>query len=137
MYRKIAIPVDLQHTGTLERAIDVGADLAKHYGAEICMVGVTEARPEPAARDFEEYSEFLATFASRQSAKHGIPFGSKAVTSKDGIASLTAAIDEAVTDLEADLVVMASHKPGLLEHIVASNAGYFASHSAISVMVVR
>jgi nitrite reductase (NADH) large subunit len=40
-------------------------------------------------------------------------------------------------EISADLVVMASHVPGLAEHLFASNAGSFASYSDASVLVVR
>lgn len=44
---------------------------------------------------------------------------------------------KAAEDMGVDLIVMASHIPGLLEHIFASNAGYVASHAKCSVYVVR
>ena len=37
----------------------------------------------------------------------------------------------------ADLIVMASHTPGWLEHVFHSNAGYIACHAPVSVFVVR
>ena len=46
-------------------------------------------------------------------------------------------LQKAVQELNTDLVVMASHVPGLKEYVLASRAGYLASHAEISVMVVR
>ena len=40
-------------------------------------------------------------------------------------------------EVGADLVVMASHVPGLAEYVFASRAGYLASHAKMSVLVVR
>ena len=37
----------------------------------------------------------------------------------------------------ADLVIMASHVPGMLEHIFSSHGGYIAQHAKVSVFVVR
>ena len=39
--------------------------------------------------------------------------------------------------LRIDLIVMASHVPGVAEYVFASNAGYLASHADLSVLVVR
>jgi nucleotide-binding universal stress UspA family protein len=44
---------------------------------------------------------------------------------------------EAVADTGCDLVVTASHVPGLSEHIISSNAGGVGSHRPGSVFVVR
>ena len=44
---------------------------------------------------------------------------------------------KAVEDTGADLVIMASHKPGLAEYFWPSNGGKLASHSGVSVLLVR
>ena len=47
------------------------------------------------------------------------------------------ALAKAASELNCDLVVMGSHVPGFTEHVFASRAGYLASHSNLSVFVVR
>ena len=47
------------------------------------------------------------------------------------------ALDEQFHALGVDLVVMASHVPGFREYIFHSNAGFLASHTDLSVFVVR
>lgn len=37
----------------------------------------------------------------------------------------------------ADLIVMASHMPGLKDHFISSNAAWIASHGAFSAFIVR
>jgi nucleotide-binding universal stress UspA family protein len=37
----------------------------------------------------------------------------------------------------ADLIVIASHRPGRFASIIGSHAGYIVQHAPISVMVVR
>ncbi|MGD8310649.1 MAG: hypothetical protein PVG98_14530 [Chromatiales bacterium] len=44
---------------------------------------------------------------------------------------------EAVDDIGADLVVMASHIPDVVDYIWPSNGGKVAGHSDASVFVVR
>jgi nucleotide-binding universal stress UspA family protein len=43
----------------------------------------------------------------------------------------------AINDAGADLVVMASHVPGLTEYVWPSHGGKIASHSTASVFVIR
>ena len=49
----------------------------------------------------------------------------------------TAALMKAIDKTGADLVIVASHKPGILEHIFSSHGGYIAQHAKVSVFVVR
>ena len=59
------------------------------------------------------------------------------VVSHDPAVDLDDSLMQAIADTGADLVVMASHVPGLPEHIFASNAGYLANHASVSVFVIR
>ncbi len=137
MFKKIMIPVDLAHERRLEKALATGADLAKHYGAELHVVGVTGTAPGAVAHTPEEYRDKLEEFAKAQSLSLGIKFNAHTEISHDPAAELDDVLEEAASEIGADLVVMASHVPGFTDHIVASNAGYLATHTSISVFIVR
>ncbi len=137
MFKKIMVPVDLSHLDHLERALSAAADLAKHYGADLYCVGVTTGTPSAVAHNPTEYAEKLAAFAQSESEKRAISITSQAYSSHDPAVDLDDTLMKAINELGIDLVVMGSHAPGLPEHIFASNAGYLASHTAISVFVVR
>ena len=137
MYSKIMIPVDLKHTDQLDKALGVAAELAKDYGAEAHMVGVTMSSPTEVAPTPEIFSDKLAAFAAERSDKLGIPFQSHAEISHDLRIDLDDVLERTAEKIGADLVVMASHVPGMAEHVFASNAGYLASHASMSVLVVR
>ncbi|ESR23872.1 universal stress protein [Lutibaculum baratangense] len=137
MYKKIMVPVDLSHIDRLQKALDTGADLARHYGVPICYVGVTSAAPGPLGHNPQEYSRKLSEFAQAEADRRSIAAEARAYVSHDPAVDLDKTLLGAAHDVEADLVVMASHVPGLPDHIFASNAGYLASHADISVFVVR
>jgi nucleotide-binding universal stress UspA family protein len=137
MYKSIMVPVDLAHQQSLVKALAVGADLAKHYDARITAVSVTSSAPTSLAHNPSEFAQILEKFASEQSQAHGVQFAAKAVTSPDPTVDVDDALKKAASELNCDLVIMASHVPGFSEHIFASRAGYLASHSEISVLVVR
>lgn len=137
MYGKIIVPVDLAHAGTLEKALAVSADLARHYKAELHYVGVTATTPGAVAHNPAEFAEKLQAFAAEQGAARGVDIKTHAVTSPDPVRDLDDTLRHTVDELGADLVVMASHVPGFAEHIFATNAGYLANHASVSVLVVR
>jgi len=137
MYKTIMIPVDLEHQDQLGKALATGADLAKHYKAELYVVGVTGTAPGRVAHNPAEYEQELAAFAAEQSAEQGTEFKAKAMTSNDPAVDLDDTLEQAASEINADLVVMASHIPGFADYIFAPRAGYLASHSSLSVFVVR
>ncbi|UTW07940.1 universal stress protein [Pseudomonas benzenivorans] len=138
MYRQIMIPVDLDHIDRLEKALKTGADLAKLYAAPVCYVGVSGNTPSAVAHNPSEFTAKLQAFGEAQAQKYGLSSISTAsYISHDPAVDLDKTLLKAAKACGADLVVMASHVPGLAEHLFASNAGYFASYSEASVLVVR
>ncbi len=137
MFKTIMVPVDLTHADKLKRALDVAADLSKHYGASAHLVGVTAPQPSAVAHNPTEFAAKLESFVAKEGKARSADFKAKSVTSHDPTIDLDDTLRTASHELGADLVIMASHVPGFAEHVLGSNAGYLASHSDISVMVVR
>jgi nucleotide-binding universal stress UspA family protein len=137
MYTKIMVPVDLAHIDRLSKAITTATDLAKHYGIPICFVGVTAEAPTEVAHSPREFGDKLAKFGAEQSNTHGLEIATAAYRSHDPATDLDKMLIAAAREQDADLIVMASHVPGLPEHFFASNAGAVASHADVSVFVVR
>ena len=137
MFTTLMIPVDLAHTDQMEKAVTVAADLAELYSAKAHLVGVTMSGPTSIATGEKEFTQKLESFARWCSEEHGVAFAPVVKLSHDLTIDLDAVLMRAAKDLEADLIVMASHTPGLAEHLFASNAGYLASHMDTSVMVIR
>lgn len=136
MFKHIMVPVDLAHTGALQSALKVAADLAGHYGARVSYVGVTGVQPSSVAHNPEEFGRKLADLAAEQKAEHGLrDTAAHAVTSHDPAVDLDHALEKAVSDLGADLVVMASHIPRHFD--LGSHGGRVATHTGASVMLVR
>jgi nucleotide-binding universal stress UspA family protein len=137
VFSTIMTPVDLAHQEQLEKSLKCTADLARHYNAKVVFVGVTANTPSSVAHTPEEYADKLGKFAAGQGELHGYDAAAHAVTSHDPAADLEDKLLHAVSDTGADLVVMASHVPGLAEHFWPSNGGKIAAHAKASVLVVR
>jgi len=138
MYRKIMIPVDLAHTDRLEKALTTAADLSKQYGIPVCYTAVTASTPTSVAHTPDEFSKKLEAFAQSENEKLGLHSAeSHTIVDPDPVADLGKKLIKAAHEQGCDLVVMASHVPGVREHIFESNAGSVALHADVSVFVVR
>jgi nucleotide-binding universal stress UspA family protein len=98
MYKQIMVPVDLAHADHLSKALSTAADLAKHYGAPVCYVGVTASAPSAVAHNPAEYDAKLDAFAQTQAGQHGISATSKSMISNDPVTD----VDDALLKAEVD-----------------------------------
>lgn len=137
MYQKILVPVDLAHVERLQKALTTAADLAGHYRIPVCYVGVTGVAPGAAAHDPGEFSRRLQAFVDEQQSQHGLDASMVSCVAHDPSVELDATLLQALQDSGADLLVMASHVPGLADHLFASHASHMVTHSSVSVFVVR
>lgn len=137
MFKRIMVPIDLLHIKRQTRALECAADLARHYNADIVFVAVTSSAPSELAHTPAEFAEKLMAFAADQASQHGITATAHAITSHDPAVELDKALLDAVNTTQADLVVMASHDPGLIEYVWPSNGGKIAGHAHASVLVIR
>ncbi|GAA0630988.1 universal stress protein [Thalassospira tepidiphila] len=137
MYQKILVPVDLAHVEKLDKAIKTAVDLAKHYKAEISLLGVGTNTPSSVAHTPKEFEQKLQAFAEDLASKHGVSTKAVAHISHDPAVDLSKELVAKADELGADVIVMASHVPGIADHIFASHGGYVASHSDLSVFLVR
>ncbi len=137
MYKQILIPVDLTHVQHLTKSLQVAADLAQQYGARVTYVAVTSSAPGPVAHNPKEFKEKLAAFANDQAAQHGIATDARAYTAHDPAIQIDDTILKAIHEVQADLVVMASHIPNVADYILPSHGGKVAKHADVSVFIVR
>ncbi|WP_333712782.1 universal stress protein [Yoonia sp.] len=137
MFDKIMVPIDLAHVSRMQKAVDMAADLAKVYKADVCYVGVTSAPPSAVAHTPEEYRSKLDELARKQSTAHGQRGSAHVVISHDPVATMDDDLVQAVDEVGADLVVMATHVPNAGDLVFASNGGNLARHTNVSVCLVR
>lgn len=137
MFKKIMAPVDLAHLENLGKALQCAADCARHYKAEVTYVGVTTETPSPEAHTPAEYEKKLKTFADGQAQAHGHKASHLALVAHDPTTDIDDVLMGAVRKCGCDLVVMATHKPGIGDYFWPSNGGKLAAHSEVSVFLVR
>lgn len=137
MFKHIMIPIDLAEKDKWHHAIEVCADLARHYNANVTLVSVSGGLQGKVSHSHEEYGRQLALFAGEIAQEQKIEVSCLNYGVPDPSVEVDQKLIEAIDELQADLVVMASHQPGWVEHLVNSHAGRLARHAPISVFVVR
>lgn len=137
MYGKILVPVDLSHITELKKALDTAADLAKQYNAEVIYVSVTANMPTPEGRNLAEFTQKLEAFAAEERERHGRPTAAHAVESHDPAIELERILLSTASQLGIDLIVMATHAPGLFEGLRTHHGAHLASQTSASIFLVR
>lgn len=137
LFKKIMVPVDLAHVASLSRALDCALDLAQRHGAEITYVGLTAPAPSALAHNMAEFEAKLKAFAASQAEGHNIKATGHMVECHDPAVELDKSLMVAVREIQPDLVVMQSHKPGLVDYVFEGHGPYLAQHANASVMLVR
>lgn len=137
MFSRIAMPVDLGHVARLQKALKTTADLARLYDIPVVYLGATSPLPGGQGHTPEEFAKHLAEFAEEQGRTEGIRASSHRVLVHDPSIDLDRQLLAAIDAVEADLVVMASHVPNLMDYLWPSNGGTVASHAKVSVLLVR
>lgn len=134
MYKNILVPIDLSHGEQGERILDIarrigGPDarlVALHVFGEIPGYVIAEM-PKDAIRKNQERSEAeLKALADKAGAEAIVRTGHPST-----------AILEAAEKLGADLIVIASHRPGFEDYFLGSTAARVARHSPCAVLIDR
>lgn len=139
MYKHILVPVDLEHTPEQEKALQSAAELARLYEATLCLVAVSASQPNAVSGTPEEFEVEFNLFAREHGDRLGVEMDTLIMSSVDPAVELDDKLMAAIGESDTDLVVMASHKPGISDrlHLTGSNAAYIVRHSDVSVFVVR
>ncbi|WP_343115725.1 universal stress protein [Ostreiculturibacter nitratireducens] len=137
MFKHILVPVDLAHAERLHKALAIAAEMARLHSAPVTYLAIAEETPGPVGHNPNEFREHLEAFARGEGDKHGIETRAHMIVSTDPAVEINRSIRNAVKELGADLVVMASHAPTVMDWILPSHAGNVAEHSEASVFVVR
>ena len=137
MFKRILAPVDLAHLETIQRALKITAEEAHHHNVPVTYISAAASAPGEIAHNPDEFRAKLKAFAQEQAEAWNIDTTAMAVITHDPAIDIDDALLQAVKDTGADLVIMASHKPGFADYFWPSNGGKVASHTNASVFVVR
>jgi universal stress protein F len=136
MFKTILVPIDMAHVVEGKANIDIAAQYA-NSGAKVILLNVVEDIPGWAAAELP--ADLLEN--SRQQIKTEL----KAIANASGMKmdvevrsghSYKTILDVA-KEKQADLIVIASHRPGIQDYFLGSTAAKVVRHAECSVLVIR
>ena len=141
MYKHILLPIDLQHESSWTNALPNALELCKTHGASLHVMTVVPGFGMSIVGQFfpEGYEEKVnAEVMEKLHAfvKDNVPDGIQ-VQHIVGEGNIYESILNVAEQVEADLIVMASHRPELQDYLLGPNAARVVRHAKCSVLVVR
>ncbi len=140
MFKRILVPVDIADAELAKPAIATAVSLARAADGEVRLLNVLPMTPVMLA----EYVPPDFDVQQRQSAEEALAIIAKesglgpghieTVVRQGGI--YHEILEEAKT-MQADLIVMSSHRPAMKTYFLGSNAGHVVRYAKCSVLVVR
>jgi nucleotide-binding universal stress UspA family protein len=140
MYKHILVPVDLADTNLAKPAIETAVMMAKSYDGTVRLLNVLPMTPVMLAEyvppDFDAQQRKTAEDALAIVAKEsGLPPGRVSSIVRQG--GIYHEILEEAKNMNADLIVMSSHRTGMRTYFLGSHAGHVVRYATCSVLVVR
>lgn len=139
MIKTILVPIDIGQLEAGATALELARDLAKTQGGKFILLNVLEPVPGYVAAQIP--ADIHETALSHAAAKlneivseHGLPDTTEVVV-RQGHPSTE--ILEYGKKSGADLIVIASHDPGLADYFLGSVAARVVRHAHCSVLVAR
>ena len=143
MYKKILIPIDLADAEAAKPAVKTAMMMADQSGGTIRFINVLPLTPVMLAEyvppDFEAQQRKTAEDALSIVVSEAGLDGAR-VSSAVRQGGVHHEILEEATAINADLIVMSSHRPqrpGIRTYFLGSNTGHVVRYAKCSVLVVR
>lgn len=134
MYKTILVPVDLGHPELCRKTLAIARKIGGDQG-RIVLLNVVESIPSfvaaelpdgMMARNLSQARAELSALAQEAGAESDVRSGHPPV-----------AVLEFAKEIEADLIVIASHRPGLRDYFLGSTAARVVRHAECAVLVDR
>jgi nucleotide-binding universal stress UspA family protein len=140
MYERILVPIDLADPNLARPAIDTAVMMANASNGVMRLINVLPMTPVMLAEyvppDFDMQQRRSAEEALKIVAREtGLPPARTATLVRQG--GIYHEILEEAKAMNADLIVMSSHRTGMRTYFLGSVAGHVVRYATCSVLVVR
>lgn len=139
MFKSILVPIDVAHSSSWRHALPEAIDLMAEEGSVLTVVTVIRevtAIFEGVYLTFQ--LERMVQDARQKLAEIVFPYSGKITIHQHvRVGSIGSEILDVALDARADLIVMASHRPEMMDYLIGPNAAHVAQHASCSVLVLR
>ena len=136
MYKKILVGIEMGHIAEGKTIIDIAAAHAAK-DSEIILLNVVEEIPNWAAVELPADITKKSLEASQQELKAIANASGMKMSVEVRLGHSYSTILDTAEDLGVDLIIIASHRPGLQDYFLGSTAAKVVRHAKCSVLVVR
>lgn len=141
MFKSILLPIDLNEESSWRRALPAALEHCRAQGASLHIVTVVPTFGLAMVSQFfpESYEERILEHTDKELhafVRAHVPADMEAQTIVTA-GSVYEEILRVATELNCDLIVMASHRPKLRDYLLGPNAARVVRHATCSVLVVR
>jgi nucleotide-binding universal stress UspA family protein len=140
MFNNILIPVDLAAESSWRRALPAAVEQTRHGAGALIVMTVSDLNlditetimSDDFTRKYQEKLEQRLDKLVKQHVPEDIPVRQFVRNGR-----IYREVLEAANDVNADLIVMASHRPSMEDYLLGTNAAKVMRHAKCSVLVVR
>ena len=141
MYKNILLPVDLNHESSWQKALPTAVEYCKAFAATLHVLNIVPDFGKAVVgsyfpADFEEKALESARQALHAFVGQNVPDGVK-MQYVVGHGTVYKEILRVAGEINADLIVLAAHRPELKDFLLGPNAARVVRHFDGSVLVVR
>ena len=140
MFKSILVPIDVAHRSSWQFALPQAIELAKAGGSALTvMTVVRDVKAMLEGVHLAYQLEQMVADAEGKLAAILEPYRADGVSIQADVrtGSIAREILAAARSQDADLIVMASHRPEMRDYLIGPNAAHVAQHASCSVLVLR
>lgn len=139
LYSRILIPIDLEEPSSWAKAVPVGLALANAFSSAItlCTVVPDRVAMQEAPWTRLSYQALLDSAMAKLALLADELRGETLMAVQVGMGSICGGILTLAEEVDADLIVLASHRPAMKDWFIGANASRVVRHARCSVLVVR
>ena len=140
MFKNIIVAIDLEHHTAPDRLLQAAGDIARTYNAGLHLLHVIGAAPAIVSQYLERGYEKLASAKVEERLEAlaaGLDIGAGKIACTVRFGEIYQEILGLADKIPADLIILDSHKPGVADYLLGSNASRVVRHATCSVFVLR
>jgi nucleotide-binding universal stress UspA family protein len=140
MFKSILVPIDVDHDGAWERALEAAFTISRADGAALHIMHVIRATPPVVAQYLP--ADYASAVKERVLTEIKEKVKAQGVTESEAQFSVRYGevypeILDYAEEISADLIVLAAHKPGVTDYLLGTTAARVARHAKCSVFLIR